>query len=300
MPRTQTLEDFYRVKADWMPENLRQDIGHFNVFRLGDFVGPAARGLPYSRKDFYKINFVVGQSTYHYADKSVVIEDNALLFANPLVPYDWEPHNDQQSGFFCIFTEQFLQQHGGPKLADFSVFQPDGQPIYFLNGAQQAHVRQLFQKMFAELDSDYAYKYDLLRGYVLELIHSAMKLQPATTLYRESNAATRIASLFTELLARQFPVEAPGQRVKLRTSQAFAHQLGVHTNHLNRALKDVTGKTTTQLLAGRLVQEAQALLKHTDWPVGLIGYSLGFAEPAHFNNFFKKHTGHSPTAARAV
>jgi AraC family transcriptional activator of pobA len=300
MAATHTLEDFYRMKVEWLPENLRQDIGHFNVFRLDDFVGPAAKCLPYSRKDFYKINFVQGRSTYHYADKSVLIEDNALLFANPMVPYDWEPHNEQQTGFFCIFTEHFLQQHTSMRLADFSVFQPDGQPIYFLNDAQQANVRQLFQKMFDELDSDYAFKYDLLRTYVLELIHSAMKLQPATTLYRESTAATRIASLFTELLARQFPIEVPGQRVKLRTAQAFASHLAVHTNHLNRALKDVTGKTTTQHLAERLVQEAQALLKHTDWPVGHIAYSLGFEEATHFNNFFKKHTGQTPTAVRVV
>jgi AraC family transcriptional activator of pobA len=300
MPEHHTLEDFYRVKANWLPENLRQDIGHFNVFRLEDYVGPGTHSLPYSRKDFYKINFAVGKSTYHYADKSMVIEDNALLFANPLVPYEWEPCDGSQRGFFCIFTEHFLQQHTSLKVADFSVFRPDGQPIYFLSEEQQADVRQLFQKMMREMDSDYAYKYDLLRGYVLELIHSAQKLQPATTLYRESNAATRIASLFTELLARQFPIEAPGQRVKLRTAQAFAGQLAVHTNHLNRALKEVTGKTTTQLLAERLVQEAHALLQHTDWPVGAIGYSLGFEEAAHFNNFFKKHTGRTPSAVRAV
>lgn len=300
MPKAHTLEDFYRVKVNWLPENLRQDIGHFNVFRLDDFVGPAAQCLPYSRKDFYKITFVVGQSIYHYADKSVVIDNNALLFANPQVPYDWEPRGAAQTGFFCIFTEHFLQQHTSIRLGDFPVFQPGGQPLYFLDQPQQIAVQQLYLKMFAELESDYAYKYDLLRAYVLELIHSAQKLQPATTLYRESTAATRIASLFTELLARQFPIEVQGQRVKLRTAQSFARQLAVHTNHLNRALKEVTGKTTTQLLAARLVQEAQALLRHTDWPVGLIGFSLGFDEPAHFNNFFKKHTGHSPSAVRAV
>ncbi|GAB3580406.1 helix-turn-helix domain-containing protein [Hymenobacter daeguensis] len=300
MPQHHTLEDFYRVKVNWLPDNLRQDLGHFNVFRLDDFVGPAAKCLPYSRKDFYKITFVVGRSTYHYADKSVGVEGNALFFSNPQVPYHWEPFDAQQSGFFCIFTEHFLQQHTSIRLPDFPVFQPDGQAIYLLNETQQAATRQLFQKMADELDSDYAFKYDLLRAYVLELIHSAQKLQPATTLYRESTASTRIASLFTELLARQFPIEVPGQQVPLRTAQAFAAQLAVHTNHLNRALKEVTGKTTTQLLAERLVQEAQALLRHTDWPVGLIGYSLGFEEPAHFNNFFKKHTGHTPTAVRAV
>ncbi|WP_311136254.1 helix-turn-helix domain-containing protein [Hymenobacter cellulosivorans] len=154
--------------------------------------------------------------------------------------------------------------------------------------------------MFVEIDSDYAYKYDLLRNYVFELVHSALKLQPATTLYKDSNAATRIASLFTELLERQFPIETPGQQVRLRNAHAFAGQLAVHVNHLNRALKEVTGKTTTQLIAARLTQEAHALLRHTNWNVAEISYCLGFEEPAHFNNFFKKQAGATPTAVRAV
>jgi AraC family transcriptional activator of pobA len=131
-------------------------------------------------------------------------------------------------------------------------------------------------------------------------VHSALKLQPATTLYQDSNAATRIASLFTELLERQFPIESPGQRVRLRSAESFAGQLAVHVNHLNRALKEVTGKTTTQLIASRLVQEAHALLKHTVWNVAEISYSLGFEEPAHFSNFFRKQTGVAPTAMRVV
>ncbi len=301
MDPTQTLADFYQTKLQWMPPNLRQELSHFNVFRLDDFVGPHAQPVPYSRKDFYKISLIVGRNRYHYADKVVEVEDNALLFANPLVPYHWEPLAGPQTGFFCIFTEAFLPlPPAGGAPGSFPVFEPGGQPIYFLSAAQRAEVEQLFEKMLAEIDSDYAYKYDLLRTYVLELIHRAQKLAPATTLYRSANAATRIASLFTELLARQFPIEAPQQRVRLRSAQAFAAQLAVHVNHLNRSLKEVTGKTTTQLLAERLVQEAQALLRHTDWPVSRISYCLGFEEPAHFTHFFRKHTGLVPTAARVV
>ncbi len=298
--KTLTLEEFYQAKLNWLPENLQQDLGHFNVFRLDDFVGHNAQPIPYSRKDFYKISLIIGQNTYHYADKSIAIEDNALVFANPQVPYDWEPRSAQQTGFFCIFTEAFLQRYLGSKLTDFPVFQPGGQPVFVLTDEQLDEARRLFLKMFTELDSSYIYKYDLLRAYVLELIHSAQKLQPITTLYRESNAATRIASLFTELLARQFPIESPGQRLRLRSAQAFADQLAVHVNHLNRALKEVTGKTTTRLLAERLVQEARALLQHTDWPVNLIGYCLGFEEPAHFSHFFKKNTGFPPLAVRTA
>jgi AraC-like DNA-binding protein len=300
MSKTQTLEDFYQQKIHWLPENLRQDIGHFNLFRLDDYVGPKACKMPYSRKDFYKITLVSGNSNYHFADKTVELRGHALFFANPLVPYTWEPLDDDQTGVFCIFTEAFLQRQVGVQPQDLPMFRPGGQPVYMLTDEQLAALRPLFEKMLAELNSDYTYKYDLLRTYVMELLHSALKLQPATTLYHDSTAATRIASLFTELLERQFPIESPGQRVRLRSAESFAGQLAVHVNHLNRALKEVTGKTTTQLIASRLTQEAHALLKHTPWNVAEISYCLGFEEPAHFSNFFRKQTGVAPTAMRAV
>jgi len=300
MSKTQTLEDFYQQKIHWMPENLRQDIGHFNIFRLDDYVGPKACKMPYSRKDFYKITLVSGNSNYLFADKTIELRGHALFFANPLVPYTWEPLDDDQTGVFCIFTEAFLQRQLGALPQDLPMFRPGGQPVYMLSEEQLAALQPLFDKMLAELNSDYTYKYDLLRTYVMELLHSTLKLQPATTLYHDSNAATRISSLFTELLERQFPIESPGQRVRLRSAESFAGQLAVHVNHLNRALKEVTGKTTTQLIASRLVQEAHALLKHTPWNVAEISYCLGFEEPAHFSNFFRKQTGITPTAVRVV
>jgi AraC family transcriptional activator of pobA len=300
MPQPLTLEAFYQQKIHWLPENLRQDIGHFNVFRLDDFVGPAACHLPYSRKDFYKITLVSGRSNYHYADRSHQVRGHALLFANPLVPYEWEPLDDQQTGYFCIFTEAFLQRHlpGGPQ--ELELFRPGGQPLYSLTEAQAAQMRQLFEKMSEELNSSYVHKYDLLRAYTLELVHSTLKLQPNTGIGHDSTAATRLTALFTELLERQFPIEAPGQRVKLRAAQDFAAQLAVHVNHLNRALKEVTGKTTSQLIQSRLVQEGHALLKHTRWQIAEISHCLGFEEPAHFSTFFRKHTGTAPSAVRAV
>jgi AraC family transcriptional activator of pobA len=300
MPQPLSLEAFYQQKIHWLPDNLRQDIGHFNVFRLDDFVGPRACNLPYSRKDFYKITLVSGRSNYHYADRSIEVRGHALLFSNPLVPYEWEPLDDQQTGYFCIFTEAFLQRHlpGGPQ--ELELFRPGGQPLYSLTEAQTAQMRQLFEKMSEELNSSYSHKYDLLRAYTLELVHSTLKLQPNTGIGHDGTAATRLAALFTELLERQFPIEAPGQRVKLRAAQDFAGQLAVHVNHLNRALKEVTGKTTSQLIQSRLVQEGHALLKHTRWQVAEISHCLGFEEPAHFSTFFRKHTGAAPSAVRAV
>lgn len=108
MKLTETLEDFYTIKVNGMPENLRKEIGHFNVFKLDDFVGNTCKPFPYTRKDFYKISLIIGKNKVHYADKISVIEDQALFFANPQIPYNWEQVDENQTGFFCIFTEAFL------------------------------------------------------------------------------------------------------------------------------------------------------------------------------------------------
>lgn len=48
------------------------------------------------------------------------------------------------------------------------------------------------------------------------------------------------------------------------------------------------------------MHEAKTLLLTTDWSTADIDYTLGFAYPTYFNNFFKKHTGTTPSAVRAL
>ena len=110
---------------------------------------------------------------------------------------------------------------------------------------------------------------------------------------------TRIVSLFIELLERQFPIESPHQTLSLRSAKEYAERLAVHVNHLNKVLKENTGKTTTELISGRMIQEAKILLKQTDWNITEIANSLGFEEVAHFSNFFKKQTSVAPLVFRS-
>ncbi|WP_420864664.1 helix-turn-helix domain-containing protein [Halarcobacter anaerophilus] len=62
----------------------------------------------------------------------------------------------------------------------------------------------------------------------------------------------------------------------------------MHTNHLNKVLKKNTNKTTSELIAQRVLQEAKVLLKHTTYNISDISFCLGFEEPSYFINFFKK------------
>jgi AraC-like DNA-binding protein len=205
-----------------------------------------------------------------------------------------------QRGYFCIFTDEFLvQSKSGVVLDDLPIFKAGGYPVFQISDEESAEIEAIFTKMYREMSSDYAFKYDLLRNYVLELIHYGQKLQPASALYPSHTASARVSSLFIELLERQFPIESSQQKLKLRTAKDYADTLSVHVNHLNKVLKENTGKTTTEIITARLIQEAKILLKQTDWNISEIAYSLGFEEIAHFSNFFRKQTTLSPLAFRS-
>jgi len=297
---TETLEEFYINKFDWLPNNLQQNIGHFNVFRIEDCIEPNAKPVTYSRRSFYKVSLMYGDNVIHYADKSIALSGCSLMFLSPHVPYTFEHMSDNRTGFFCIFTESFFTEKLRGGLNDLPMFAPGAKPVYSLNEEQSTYASSLFVKMIEEINSDYAFKYDLIRNYVGELTHYALKTQPSENLYKHADASSRITSVFTELLERQFPIESPSQRFTLRSANDFAQRLSVHVNHLNRAIRQTTGKTTTDHIAERLLSEAKLLLKHTDWNIAEIGYCLGFEESTHFNNFFKKQTQSTPSSFRNV
>jgi AraC family transcriptional activator of pobA len=300
--KVKTVEDFYRETSSLIPEGISKEIGHFNVFNIADIIQRARdkQVMPYDRRSYYKISMIIGHNRAEYADKVIEIEKSALLFATPKVPYHYVPYDADQAGFFCIFTADFLvQSKSGIVLDELPIFKPGGYPVFQVSQEQREELIAVFKKMHRELSSDYAYKYDLLRNYVVELIHYGQKLQPASVLYPSHSASARVSSLFLELLERQFPIESPNQKLRLRTAKDYADTLAVHVNHLNKVLKENTGKTTTELITGRLIQEAKILLKQTSWNVSEIAWCLGFEEIAHFSNFFKKQTKLSPAAFRS-
>ncbi len=285
----------------FLESNSSNNLGHFNVFDTKKFYFSGAKKseMKYNRRLYYKISLIKGKNLVEFAGKTVLIDKQGILFATPKIPYRYIPQDKEQSGFFCVFTKEFLSKSKtGILVDDFPIYKPTSDFVYQLSDEQYLEMEVIFKKMDFELSSDYAYKYDLLRNYVLELIHTGQKLKPVESLTNSTNASSRISSLFIELLERQFPIENEAQTIQLKLPSDFAKTLGIHINHLNKVLKETTGKSTTDIINGRITEEAKILLKQTQWNVSEIAFALGFEEVAHFSNFFKKHTGLSPLKFR--
>jgi AraC family transcriptional activator of pobA len=257
-------------------------------------------GHSYSRKDFYKISLTSGKYLFHYADRSFETSETILFFGNPRIPYSCEVLKPSMDGYACLFSEEFLKfGERSESLLHSPLFKIGGTPILKLHAKQKKGITEIFKRIMKEQDTNYAFKDEMIRNYIHLIIHEALKLQPSQNTPKEKNAAQRVTAVFLDLLERQFPIESTEHPLKLKTAQDFADQLSIHTNYLNRSVKEVTGKPTTTHIAERIISESKALLQHTDWNVADVAYALGFEYPSYFNNYFKRMTGTNPTALRS-
>jgi AraC family transcriptional regulator, transcriptional activator of pobA len=99
--------------------------------------------------------------------------------------------------------------------------------------------------------------------------------------------------LFTEFLMhveKNFLLE--------KSTDFYTEQMHISLNILNNTVKERTGMSVKKFLIQRVLLEAKRLIAHSNKSVKEIAYDLEFLEPAHFTNFFKKHTGHTPSGFR--
>jgi AraC family transcriptional activator of pobA len=78
----------------------------------------------------------------------------------------------------------------------------------------------------------------------------------------------------------------------------YADRLALPQSALSRALSEVTGRTTKQLITERVMLEAARLLRFSELSVGEVAYRTGFEDQLYFSRAFKRRYGVSPTQYR--
>lgn len=106
--RPETVEEFYKQRFNLVSGNLKDELGHFNVFDIVEHLSPKHNNSTYRRRDFYKIKLLTGHYRYHFADKTIEINGTGLFFVNPYIPYQFELIDEVITGFMCILQKSSL------------------------------------------------------------------------------------------------------------------------------------------------------------------------------------------------
>lgn len=291
----ETIKDYYKRTRRNIVEISDADLEtgktHFNIIprKYCSFKSP------YNRRDYYKICFIIGKGTAHYGSHTLYVDRPALFFPSPNIPYTWECEDNFQEGFSCLFNQEFFATNSEFNLfKKTSLFKEWSNPFIFLNEEQIQLAAMYFEQMYKLNHSAYPFRCSGIKSNLASVLHLALENRVEDVSLNELPANVRLYRLFDELLNKQFPLDSPAYPLMLKTASDFADHLNVHVNHLNSSVKSVTSLTTTQIIKEKIFEESKNLLKYTNWDIAQVGYTLGFEQPSHFNNFFKKHAQISP------
>ncbi len=104
------------------------------------------------------------------------------------------------------------------------------------------------------------------------------------------DAEVQLHRRFAERLERDFRAH--------HDAAHYADALAVPPAVLSRALSELTGRSTKELVTDRVMLEAARLLRFTDATVGEVAHAVGFGDPLYFSRAFKRHAGLAPMTYR--
>lgn len=144
---------------------------------------------------------------------------------------------------------------------------------------EAAFVGELFNMMAncsEKGDTDF-----IARG--LDLLLSRIKVQPTA----------KMPAVVSNFLESVFSVSEPPRHLEDYASEAF-----VTAGHLNRMVKQATGKSVGSWIGIARMVMAKRLLSETELPVAQIATEVGLDDSSYFSRFFKHQVGMTPLAFR--
>ena len=132
-------------------------VPQIHVFRLEDF--SVVKDLQLTTENYFQIIFKKNSDStnlfFGKSAKSIAIKVS-------------------ETGCVCLFSRSFFTKIITDKLDElFSHY--EGRSVYTLDKKQELLLDSIFTKMLSELNSHYTYKDDLLRNYISEITHIAIK-----------------------------------------------------------------------------------------------------------------------------
>lgn len=265
----------------------------FSIKRMEDSYDIATVRTPVPhRHDYYAIYYIIEGTGTHTVDfMEYEIQNRQLYFLLPGQMHKLE-FTSKPKGFIVSYSEQFLISNAIPDylINDIYLFNDYGQsPPLPIHESSAAIYLSLFEQMELFSASLEKYTHDAVGALVKLLLiqsnnHCSLKKEENPQLLETTNHLLRS---FKQLLNKHY--------VEHHMVNDYADMLAVTPDYLNKTVKSITGKSAKDHIQSKLITEAKRWLLFTNQSNKELAFSLGFEESAHFNNFFKKNTGMTPT-----
>jgi AraC-like DNA-binding protein len=247
------------------------------------------------RHDFFEVLYLKKGSGFHVIDgNNYEIKPPCVFFMSRGQAHKLELSQDIE-GYIFIFTPDFylLNRADQNRLIEFPFFytiHQDNPPLQLENESDIRFLEDLFRKGIAEISQSEGYSIEMLRS-ILDLILTtcAARYQAPESLKNKGKG---------QILVKRFFHFLEENHHKNLSLNEYARMIGVTANHLTQTIKQLTGKTSSEIIKDKQLLEIKRLLVHTNLSVSEIAAQLNFDDQSYFTKFFKRETGYTPMQFR--
>jgi|SRR6185312_3141182 len=242
--------------------------------------------LPHKHDFYLSILFTKGSGTHEVDFESYRVKPNTLFILKPGQMHHWTLSKDVD-GFVFFHTKEFYDEGFTWETVENYPFLKSFQShSYFELTKNTAFVlKELMHQITREYRATEYLKFQKIHALVnLCYVEVARLNQPKQEIKNE--LYIKRLQLFEELLDRKFKT--------MKSAGEYASELSITEKHLNRIVRACLNKTTTEMIAERIILEAKRMLVQAKYNVEEIGTELGYADKSYFSRFFKKNAGDTP------
>lgn len=269
-------------------ELLDGGFGLYSTIDLKKNIGPV-------RTEYFRISLTrKGCASFDIGLEKYRPHRNWILFGIPGQIFSLYDSSDDFLAYYMLFSEQFVADTFLKlnKKQQLPFLTYSGQQCFEVDDNTATEIERIIFKMHEEIKAKKMDCIEVIRLYIqLILIHANRNY--GTILlsnYGTSNTLQNLYHSYLKLVSRHF--------LSVRKVADYADMLHVSPDHLNRAIKSFSDNTAHEFIEEMILMEAKAYLLHSDMTISEIAYQLEFADPSHFNRFFKKRCDQTPLEFR--
>jgi len=276
-----------------LKEIITSEYGSFFMVKVQDLIKISKVPVPPTRAITHSMIFLTsGIATMKIGFHNVKIGKNQCLVvpAGQVFCYDKYEVN---TGFLCNFDNDFLVgKIGNPNmLNDFDFLNIWGNPIIKPTAKTSTYLAQTFQRVLDEYAANGLKNPQILQAYFIAALYDLnAAYKPLSN--SKSKTATALTNRFKGLLHQHI-------RSKHLVTD-YAGMLSISPNHLNKIVKETTGKSPSRWIDESLVTEAKVLLFQTPDLINEIAAEIGIYDQSYFSRLFKKYEKVSPVEFRKM
>lgn len=155
-------------------------------------------------------------------------------------------------------------------------------PLIPVPAENRSGMKQIVSQLTCEMQTNGMSRPDIIRSLLnVFVIYFSREL---------STVPENYASRDRELL-RRFMALLRENFISRKMVCDYAEKLLVTPNHLNRAIKRLTGQTASYHIQQQIILEAKRRALCSGYSMKEVAYALGFEDLAHFSKFFKNNCG---------